>query len=65
MKVLVIFALLLLILCNGCDLFSIPLTNINGWDLSACAEGFGLSDVCIDLFTDNADKILGEEDLGI
>lgn len=52
-----------MILFSGCDLLAPALTNIATWDLSACADGLGLSDVCIDLFLDNSDKILGEESL--
>lgn len=32
------------------------LTDISGWDLSACWSGFG---TCYELFTDNQEMILG------
>ena len=34
------------------------LTDIDGWDLSACVDGFG---TCWELFNDNSDRILGGE----
>jgi len=46
-----IIILLCLFILPGCDL----LTNIYGWDLSACS---GNMDVCGELFFDNNDKLL-------
>jgi len=48
--------LLLSCLLSGCDLIENQLTDISGWDLSACYDGFG---TCWELFTDNSDKIYG------
>jgi len=42
------------LLVGGCTLN--PLTDISGWDLSACWSGFG---TCYELFTDNQQRILG------
>jgi hypothetical protein len=39
--------------CNGCDLAEGLVSDVDGWDVSACVSGF---DVCWELFTDNADK---------
>ncbi len=46
--------MLLFSLLGGCTLN--PLTDISGWDLSACWDGFG---TCYELFTDNQQRILG------
>lgn len=43
---------------GGC--LEASLTDISGWDLSACVDGF---DTCYDLFFDNEEKILGGETL--
>ena len=42
----------------GCGVVENSLTDISGWDLSACVDGF---DTCWDLFWDNSDRILGGE----
>lgn len=51
--ILIAIALLAGLICGtGCDL----LTNIDGWNLSACEEEWS---VCTNLFFDNQTKILG------
>lgn len=42
-----------LITCSGCDLLEGAVSNIEGWDVSACVDGFS---VCWELFWDNSDK---------
>lgn len=39
--------------CNGCRLLESAVSDVGGWDISACVDGFG---TCWELFTDNADK---------
>jgi len=39
--------------CGGCNLLEGAASDIQGWDISACVNGFG---VCWELFFDNADK---------
>lgn len=41
---------------TGCDLLESGLSNIDGWDLSACVDGFA---TCQELFFDNRDRIDG------
>jgi hypothetical protein len=41
---------------NGCGFL---LTDISGWDISACGHGFDEFGVCYELFSDNQEKILG------
>ena len=51
--------LLASLLLGGCVLdgpAEWALTDISGWDLSACWSGFG---TCRELFTDNQQRILG------
>ena len=47
---------ILLLLTGGCRILESLTNNINGWDLSACVDGFS---TCWELFTDNADKFEG------
>ncbi len=47
-----------LMFASGCGIVEFALTDLNGWDLSACAGG-GF-DVCWELFTDNEDNIFGQ-----
>ena len=50
---------LLVSLLGGCVLdgpAEWALTDISGWNLSACWSGFG---TCYELFTDNQERILG------
>ena len=42
----------------GCDLLEWALTDIGGWNLSACVDGY---DTCWELFMDNKDFILDGE----
>jgi len=44
-----------LCLISGCAIIEYPLTDIEGWDLSACVE---YPEACYELFTDNQEKIL-------
>lgn len=39
--------------CVGCDLLENAVSDIGGWDVSACVDGFG---VCWELYFDNVDK---------
>ena len=56
MKTKLLTGILFVSLLSGCNLIENSLTNISGWDLSACYDGFS---TCYELFTDNSDKILG------
>lgn len=47
-----------LLLISGCGILENSLTDIDGWDLSACVSGY---DTCLELFLDNSDRILGGE----
>lgn len=47
------FITLCLFMCSGCNLVKDAASNVVGWDVSACVEGF---DVCWELFWDNSDK---------
>jgi len=49
-KILLIICLLIF---SGCGLLERMTSNINGWDISACVDGF---DVCWEFFWDNSDK---------
>ena len=49
-----------IVFVSGCGLVESSVTNIQGWDLSACIGG-GF-DVCWELFSDNSDQILGDFD---
>jgi hypothetical protein len=53
-----IFVLMILVapILSGCDLINTALSDIGGWDVSACWGNIG---VCYDLFSDNEEKILG------
>jgi hypothetical protein len=44
---------LCLLVCSGCTLLEGTVSDVQGWDLSACVDGFG---TCWDLFWDNSDK---------
>ncbi len=43
---------------SGCSLLKPFVGDIDGWDLSACADRDGFK-VCKELFLDNQEKILG------
>lgn len=45
----------------GCALVRPFVKDLNGWDLSACADRDGFK-VCKELFMDNKDKIFGGEE---
>lgn len=53
-----IFVLLLGLSLTGCSLIERSVSNIRGWDLSACV-GKDEFKVCRELFLDNQEKILG------
>ena len=57
-KIIIYFVLIFSVLftCSGCNLFENLLTDISGWDLSACASHLS---VCLELFYDNKDQLLG------
>lgn len=42
--------------CSGCNLLKGLVSDIDGWNFSACVSG---PSVCWELFTDNADKFEG------
>jgi hypothetical protein len=58
-KNILLFALVLALypFINGCTLFEYALSDVSGWDLSACVNGF---DTCVELFLDNSDKVGGD-----
>lgn len=39
--------------CSGCRLLESAVSNVGGWDISACIGGL---DICWELFLDNSDK---------
>lgn len=49
----IIFFTICLIMCSGCRLLERAVSDIDGWDISACVSGF---DTCWELFRDNSDK---------
>jgi len=53
------FLLISIFFCflSGCTLFEYVLSDVSGWDLSACIDGF---DTCFELFLDNSDKVGGD-----
>jgi len=55
-----LFILIAVFFLTGCSLIKGAVTDINGWDLSACV-GRDEFKVCKELFLDNKDKILGGE----
>lgn len=50
-----------LLFAPGCALVRPFVKDLNGWDLSACADRDGFK-VCKELFLDNKDKIFGGEE---
>jgi len=38
---------------SGCNLLENAVSNVGGWDISACIDGFG---TCWELYSDNQDK---------
>ncbi len=48
-----------ILLSSGCSLtdriFEGVLSDVEGWDLSACVDGFS---TCVELITDNQDKFI-------
>lgn len=56
MKTKLLIGILFLSLLSGCDLIENQLVDLQGWNLSACYDGFS---TCWQLFTDNSDKLLG------
>ena len=42
--------------CSGCKLLENAVSDVDGWDVSACVDGFG---TCWELFFDNVDKFEG------
>ena len=43
----------ILFLTSGCPLLENATSNVGGWDVSACVDGFG---TCWELFWDNSEK---------
>jgi len=50
---LAIFLTACMLLCSGCNLLEGLASDVQGWDISACVDGFG---TCFELWKDNADK---------
>jgi len=64
MRHMLIVSLLAIALCtSGCGAVEFGLSDVSGWDLSACGEDFDSFSVCSDLFFDNEELILGGETL--
>ena len=57
MKKLIALMLVVVLTSAGCGVAEYALSDINDWDLSACARGFS---TCIELVQDNQDKIFSE-----
>ena len=49
----VVFLTAFLMMTSGCRLLESAVSDVGGWDVSACVDGFG---TCWELFFDNADK---------
>jgi len=58
MKKLRLLSLFLLPICGFVGCIEAGVTDIRGWDLSACVSGF---DTCYELFMDNSNLILDGE----
>ncbi len=39
--------------CGGCNILEDATSDVSGWNVSACIDGFG---TCFELWRDNADK---------
>lgn len=52
-KISTIFFFTCLTMCSGCKLLEGAVSNVDGWNISACVDGF---DVCWELYRDNKDK---------
>jgi len=48
---------------TGCGLVELGLSDISGWDFSACGESFDSFGVCSEVFFDNEENILGGQTL--
>jgi len=48
--------LLLIVMCGGCNILEQSVSDVGGWDLSACVGDFG---TCWELFWDNSDRFEG------
>jgi len=48
-----IFFTVCLLMTSGCRLLESAVSDVQGWDISACVDGFG---TCWELWRDNADK---------
>jgi len=55
-KKIIIFLMLFAVLCTGCEMLEDLLSDVNGWDLSVCANYPG---ACWEYYWDNFDKING------
>lgn len=53
----VTFILLSLMLTTGCGPLEFVASDLGGWDLSACAASIDSLSVCVELVTDNLDKV--------
>ncbi len=54
-KIAILITSLGLLLCSGCDFMEQMLSDIDGWDLSVCANYPG---ACWECYWDNIDKVL-------
>lgn len=52
-KISMMLFLTYLMMCGGCRLLKNAASDIDGWNISACVDGF---DVCWELYRDNKDK---------
>lgn len=52
-RILYTFLLIICLLNNSCRLLESAVSDINGWDISACVSGF---DTCWEFYWDNVNK---------
>lgn len=52
----IFFVLCFCLMCSGCDILENSVSDVYGWDLSACVGNFS---TCWELFWDNSDKFEG------
>lgn len=54
-KNLCIIALIICVsICGGCNFLETMVSDVGGWDFSACVDGFG---TCWEFYFDNADNL--------
>lgn len=52
-KIWVLILTISMVSLSGCDILEFAVSDIGGWDVSACVDGFS---TCFELFRDNAEK---------